>query len=104
MAEISPRELHRRRSLEPVLIIDVREPWEYALCHLEGSRLIPLDSLPEHQHEITHPALTVVLCHHGMRSHYAAEYLRSCGFPQVLNLTGGIHRWAVDVDASMPQY
>lgn len=104
MVEISPQELHQRRPIEPFLIIDVREPWEYALCHIDGSQLIPLETLPNRQQEFARDTRTVVVCHHGMRSRYAAEYLQSCGFLQVLNLTGGIHRWAADIDVSMPQY
>lgn len=104
MTEISPRELRARLSQEPVAIIDVREPWEYSHCHIEGSTLIPLDCLPTQHASLSPSALTVMVCHHGMRSRAAAEYLRSLGFTQVLNLTGGIHRWAMEVDPSMPQY
>jgi rhodanese-related sulfurtransferase len=104
MTEISPRELHARREVDPLVIVDVREPWEYSHCHIDGSTLIPLETLPAQQARLARDAVTVLVCHHGMRSHYAAEYLRSCGFAQVLNLTGGIHRWATDVDPLMPQY
>ena len=104
MAEITPVELATRCAREPIAIIDVREPWEYALCAIEGSTLIPLNTLANHAPKLSREAITVMVCHHGMRSHYAAEYLRSLGFPQVLNLTGGIHQWASDVEPSMPQY
>jgi rhodanese-related sulfurtransferase len=104
MVEITPVELAARRACEPIAIIDVREPWEYALCAIEGSTLIPLETLPAAAPTLARDAITVMVCHHGMRSHYAAEYLRSLGFPEILNLTGGIHRWASDVETSMRQY
>lgn len=104
MAEITPEELAKRRVREPIAIIDVREPWEFALCAIAGSILIPLDTLAEQAPALAREATTVMVCHHGMRSHYAAEYLKSLGFPEILNLTGGIHRWATDIEPSMPQY
>ncbi len=104
MTEIVPAKLQALRSNEPIVIVDVREPWEYAHCHIEGSQLIPLDTLPARYAELSPTALTVMVCHHGMRSHYAADFLRGCGFERVLNLSGGIHRWACEVEPAMPQY
>jgi rhodanese-related sulfurtransferase len=104
MSEISPRELSARLGEESILVLDVREPWEYALCAIAGSRLVPLQSLPDELGELD-PAQTIVtVCHHGMRSHHAAEYLRRNGFRDVLNLSGGIHRWAEELDPAMAQY
>jgi rhodanese-related sulfurtransferase len=104
MSEISPRELSERLAQEPILVLDVREPWEFALCAIAGSRLVPLQSLPDELGELDPTQTIVTVCHHGMRSHHAAEYLRRNGFPDVLNLSGGIHRWAEDLDPTMVQY
>lgn len=104
MGDISPADLRELLATEPVVVIDVREPWEFALCQIVGSELVPLESLPDHLAELDPEALTVMVCHHGVRSHHAAEYLRRNGFSRVLNLAGGIHRWAVDLDPTMVQY
>lgn len=104
MTDISPLELETRRLQEPVVIVDVREPWEYQRCHIEGSVLVPLQTLPDEYPALARGALTVMVCHHGLRSAAAADYLRGCGFERVLNLTGGIDRWSLDVDPAMPRY
>lgn len=104
MTDISPLELQARRRQEPVVIVDVREPWEYAHCHIDGAVLIPLQTLPEASPSLSRSALTVMVCHHGMRSAAAADYLRDAGFEQVLNLSGGIDRWSRDVDPTVPRY
>ncbi|MGE0336228.1 MAG: rhodanese-like domain-containing protein [Gammaproteobacteria bacterium] len=104
MSEISPRELQDLRLHEPVVVIDVREPWEFEICRIDGALPVPLAELPDRAGELAADALTVVVCHHGMRSQAAAEYLRGLGFTRVLNLTGGIHRWSEDVNPAMPQY
>lgn len=102
--EISPEALRDLLASEPVVLLDVREPWETALCALQGSRCVPMDSVPDALDALDPAAVTVVICHHGVRSHHVAEYLRANGFAQVLNLEGGIHRWAVELDPTMARY
>jgi adenylyltransferase/sulfurtransferase len=87
-----------------VEIIDVREPHEAQICHLEGSRLIPLRQLQERLGELDPKALTVVHCHHGPRSSHAVEFLRGQGFSSVTNLEGGIDAWSLAIDPSIPRY
>jgi rhodanese-related sulfurtransferase len=88
----------------PVTLLDVREPWEYERCKLEGSRLIPLSQLPARLGELDPGRTTVVICHHGVRSLRAASYLEHCGFGDVVNLSGGIDAWARTVDPAMAVY
>ncbi|MBM3384731.1 MAG: sulfurtransferase [Betaproteobacteria bacterium] len=88
---------------KPVLL-DVREPWEYDTCRIEGSRLVPLRELPARAAEYDPQAQTVMICHHGGRSLQAAMFLERQGFACVFNLTGGIAAWSRSVDLSMPQY
>jgi rhodanese-related sulfurtransferase len=102
--EIPPRALAARLAQTPPLLIDVREPWEFELCRIAGAINVPLQRLPAHLEDFDSQADIVMICHHGMRSLYAAEFLRERGFFNVLNLTGGIARWAHEVDPSMPQY
>ena len=87
-----------------VALLDVREPWEFDLCRIEGSRLIPLSQLPARLGELDPERTTVVICHHGVRSLRAASYLEHCGFGDVVNLTGGIDAWARTVDQAMAVY
>ena len=92
------------RRAEPIVLIDVREPWEHELCHIEGSKLIPLSTLRNAIEELDPTAPTVLICHHGMRSMQAAFVLRSLGFESLINLQGGIDSWANAVDTSMARY
>ena len=87
-----------------VALLDVREPWEFDVCRIEGSRLIPLAQLPARLAELDSDRTTVVICHHGVRSLRAASYLEHCGFGDVVNLTGGIDAWARTVDQAMAVY
>ena len=87
----------------PVLL-DVREEWEWNTCRIPGALLIPLRELPARVDELDKAAETVVICHHGVRSFHAAYYLKSLGFADVINLSGGVAAWANDVDPAMPRY
>ena len=85
-------------------LLDVREPWEYETCKIEGSTLIPMNTIPARLQELDDDADIVCICHHGARSMSVAAYLERNGFTHITNLTGGIHAWAVQVDSTMPQY
>lgn len=106
MESIDARELHARMGSDHALpvLLDVRESWEYELCHIAGSRLVPLSALPAVLDEIDRLAPVVVVCHHGIRSYQAALFLENAGFERVSNLTGGIDAWADTVDPTMPRY
>ncbi|MDB5824741.1 MAG: sulfurtransferase [Herminiimonas sp.] len=86
------------------LLLDVREPWEFETCHLEGARLMPMNTVPARQQELDPEQPVVCICHHGARSMQVAAFLERQGFQNVTNLTGGIHAWALQVDSSMPTY
>ena len=107
MHHLSPTELAQwlaDSSREQPLLLDVREPWEFATCQIAGSQLIPMSSIPARQEELD-PSLPVVcICHHGARSMQVAAFLERAGFEHVTNLTGGVHGWALQVDGSMPTY
>jgi rhodanese-related sulfurtransferase len=87
----------------PVLL-DVREPWEFQTCHIEGSLPMPMNSVPARLQELDDDAEIVCICHHGARSMSVASFLERNGFTQVTNLTGGVHAWALQVDGTMPTY
>jgi len=85
-------------------ILDVRNPQEYDIAHIEGSKLIPLHELPDRLGELDPAASMAVLCHHGPRSGQAVRFLRQMGFARARNLAGGIERWSSQVDPSVPRY
>jgi rhodanese-related sulfurtransferase len=88
---------------KPVLL-DVREPWEFQTCHIDGALLMPMQTVPARQEELDPETPIVCICHHGMRSMQVAAFLERAGFTQVINLNGGVHAWAQQVDPSMPTY
>jgi molybdopterin/thiamine biosynthesis adenylyltransferase/rhodanese-related sulfurtransferase/molybdopterin converting factor small subunit len=103
--EMQPRELKERLDRgEPIVIVDVREPQEYQINRIEGSRLIPLGELPQRYEELDHNAAIVMQCKSGARSAKATGFLRSIGFKNVRNLAGGILGWIDQVDPSQPKY
>jgi adenylyltransferase/sulfurtransferase len=103
--EITPQRLDARmRGGAALTLIDVREPYEWAIARLPDARLVPLNSLPRALHSIARAAEIVVYCHHGTRSAAAAEWLRDQGFERVLNLVGGVDRWSLEVDPTMRRY
>jgi adenylyltransferase/sulfurtransferase len=103
--EITPRELALRMARgEDILLLDVREPSEWAIARIEGARLLPLGTLQGAAPSLDRSREMVVYCHHGTRSAAAVRFLRSQGFDRIWNLAGGIARWSSEVDAAIPQY
>jgi molybdopterin/thiamine biosynthesis adenylyltransferase/rhodanese-related sulfurtransferase len=88
----------------PPVLIDVREPWEFDLAHLEGARLVPLGELPARLTELPAKSSLVTVCHKGVRSERAAALLRRAGFADVRSLAGGVDAWAEGVDPAMRRY
>ncbi len=105
--EIDPLELKERLDRgEPLVLVDVREPFERALADLPdyGQRLIPVKQIPFAAHELDSDAEMVVYCRSGPRSAWATERLMEMGFRRVLNLRGGMMAWRNQVDPSLPGY
>lgn len=103
--EIEPEALQSLRATgEPLAVLDVREPWEVAICALAGSLAIPMRQVPGRLGELPADRPLVVLCHHGMRSAQVTAWLRGRGFDRAINLAGGIAAWADRVDPSMRRY
>ena len=86
------------------VLLDVREPSEYALVHVEGARHIPMAQIPGRLGELDPGHTYVVMCHHGGRSQQVALFLAANGYGQVANLAGGIDAWAEALDPSLPRY
>ena len=88
---------------QPVLL-DVREPWEFETCKIEGATLIPMQTIPARIEALADDAESVCSCPHGARRMQVAPFLERNGFTNTFNLTGGVHAWAVQVDSTMPKY
>ncbi len=86
------------------LLLDVREPWEWQLAHIEGARLLPMGQVPASIEQIDRTRPTVVICHHGMRSLQVIAFLQRQGFDNLHNLQGGIDAWSREVDPGVALY
>ena len=106
MEEITAKELKERLDGgDDIQIIDVREPDEYQVARLEGSKHIPLGQVVSRMGEIDESRETVVHCKGGGRSARAIEALQRAGYAgRLVNLKGGITAWSNDVDPSVPKY
>ncbi|TSE36175.1 rhodanese-like domain-containing protein [Tepidimonas charontis] len=93
--------------VEPI-VLDVREPWEVQTASIRPDgfelRHVPMATIPLRLAELPRERPIACLCHHGGRSAQVAYYLQRQGFEDVVNIAGGIHAWAMEVDPSVPQY
>jgi len=103
--QISARNLQTKltEEIKPFLL-DVREPHEFQFASIEGSVHIPLNQIPQRINEVKTEDGCVVICHHGMRSQQAANFLVHSGLSNIYNLSGGIDAWSVDCDNSVSRY
>lgn len=107
LPEITATELKERLDRkDPVVLVDVREPFERAIADLPevGQLRIPLADLESRRQELDPQAETVLYCRSGSRSAWATQHLISQGFERVLNLEGGVLAWRDQVDPSLRAY
>ena len=103
--EITPADVKARLDQgEKLVLIDVREPWEYALCRIEGAKHVPLGTLAASLETVPDVDEVICYCHHGMRSLDAAAWLRFQGIERAKSLAGGIERWSIEIDPKIPRY
>ena len=102
---VSVQELKRKMDARELFtLVDVREPWEYDIAQITGSRLIPLGELEERLTELPREGILVLQCHSGGRSELGTRMLQQAGFANVYNLEGGIEAWSRDIDPTVPRY
>jgi adenylyltransferase/sulfurtransferase len=92
---------------EKLILVDVREPEEYAITRIDGSVLIPMQTVPAELQRIeamTDQGKLVIICHHGVRSLQVTHWLRQQGVENCVSLTGGIDRWSWEIDPTVPRY
>ena len=101
--EILVKELSDRLEKKDLILIDVREDEEYAICKIESSVHIPMNKIPSHLDKLDQDTVYAIICHSGVRSHNVCFYLQNHGF-KVRNVNGGIHQWALEIDDTMETY
>ena len=103
--EIDAAELAGLRSgPQAYALLDVREPWELAICGFSEALHVPLGALAGREHELPRDRPLIVFCHRGHRSLLATQYLRRLGLSAAVNLRGGVETYAPEVDPSMARY
>ena len=102
---ITPKQLvEKLRTGDDLVLLDVREPHELEICRIEGSIAIPMSELSVRHVELDPDKPLVCICHHGIRSAHVASALARMDFAELYNLTGGIDRWAAEVEPTMARY
>ncbi|MEV8370647.1 ThiF family adenylyltransferase [Microbacterium sp. NPDC064584] len=101
---VTARELTALLASDAPVLLDVREPHEFALAALPGAVLIPLGELEDRLGELDREEAIVVYCHLGVRSARALDRLRAAGFTRARHLAGGIDAWSRTVDPTLPRY
>lgn len=86
------------------LLLDVREPWEFEICHIDGSINIPMGQIPNELTQLQNSDEIIVICHHGIRSQNVIRLLQQQSVEGLVNLDGGVDAWAREVDLDMPLY
>ena len=103
--EITPGDVKARLDRgEKLILVDVREQWEYDLCRIEGARLVPLGARAASLQTLPDVEEVICYCHHGMRSLDAAAWLRFQGIEKAKSMAGGIERWSLEIDPKIPRY
>jgi len=102
--EISPTQAAALIREGKARLVDVREPWEFATAHIEGSLAMPMGDVPTRVQELDPLERMVVVCHHGVRSMNVTVWLRRQGFEQAQSMRGGIDAWSAEVDPRVPRY
>ena len=105
--EIAPAEAEKQLSSKQAVLLDVREPEEFAVAHLKNSVLMPMQTIPPQLQRLEQMAdenTVLVLCHHGVRSLQVVAWLRGQGIENCYSVTGGIDRWSRELDSSVPRY
>jgi rhodanese-related sulfurtransferase len=102
--EITPEEV-KAQARDAFTLLDVREPWEFDIANIPGSKHIPMGDIPSRAHQELDPdEHIVVVCHHGVRSMSVTNWLRQQGFENSQSMSGGIDAWSRQIDAKVPTY
>tara|TARA_A100001015_G_C14812614_1_gene641393 strand:+ start:503 stop:829 length:327 start_codon:yes stop_codon:yes gene_type:complete len=102
---ITPQELKDKLvAKQKMMVLDVREPEEFEICHINGSILVPLSEFSDHLADFDKTQEYIVVCKDGDRSTEAIQILSKNGFCNLSNLDGGIYLWAKTIEKTMELY
>jgi rhodanese-related sulfurtransferase len=104
MHRINVVQLAAQLEQETPMLLDVREPWEFETCHIDGSVNVPMGQIPQQLEQLQTANEIVVICHHGIRSQQVISFLRQHSVASLINLEGGVDAWAREIDPDMPVY
>jgi rhodanese-related sulfurtransferase len=104
MSSMSATEMAAYLQQASPLLLDVREPWEFEICHIEGSTNLPMGQIPQGFEDLPDSSEIVVICHHGVRSQQVIRFLQGQMTASLINLDGGVDAWAREVERDMPLY
>jgi rhodanese-related sulfurtransferase len=104
MRRIDAAQLAVQLEHENPMLLDVREAWEFEICHIDGSINIPMGQVPQQLEQLQTASDIVVICHHGVRSQQVISFLQRQSVAALVNLDGGVDAWARTIDPDMPVY
>jgi rhodanese-related sulfurtransferase len=103
--EISVSELAKKHNAgEDFILLDVREPDELAIASIPWALAIPMGDVPVRLEDLPKDKPIAVLCHGGTRSGRVTKFLNENGYPDAVNVAGGIRAWSATIDPSVPDY
>jgi rhodanese-related sulfurtransferase len=105
MSMITPYQLRDKlKSQDKITLIDIREPEEFEICHIDGSILVPLSEFGEHVNDFDNEKEYVIICKEGKITEKAASIMAENGFLNLKGLDGGIMNWANSIERTMEKY
>ena len=102
--DLTPKEFKDYLLDDEVILVDVREQWEFDICQIKGAILIPMGEIAISYENLDKDSKIALYCHSGIRSMHVADFLLSKDFDSVANLQGGIDAWAQEIDTTVERY
>ena len=102
--DLAPKEFQDYLAVYEVILIDVREQWEFDICQIKGAILRPMGEITKTYANLNKDSNIALYCHSGIRSMHVADFLLSQGFQSLANLQGGIDAWAQKIDTTVERY
>ena len=102
--DLTPKEFKDYLLDDEVILVDVREQWEFDICQIKGAILIPMGEIAISYVNLNKDSKIALYCHSGIRSMHVADFLLSKDFESVANLQGGIDAWAQEIDTMVERY
>ena len=102
--DLTPKEFKDYLLDNDVILVDVREQWEFDICQIKGAILIPMSEIDKSYVNLNKDNKIALYCHSGIRSMHVADFLLSKGFDSVANLQGGVDAWAQEIDTTVERY